>query len=227
MRYFEDIDWVIGAVSRKVNGPMKRPPEEGNKTSFLRGLGLDPAGLATPVLEHGSFVKRAEKGSVGHCDGLVTNEKEIILSITVADCLPIFLVDPEKRVIGLLHAGWRGLTKKIVANAITLLSGEFNSEVGRLRAVIGPGICRGHFEVGDDVAPLFKQYPEAIDIEGKRRFVDIKEVAKTQLVEAGLDEGNIEIDGDCTFCLDREYFSYRRDGPEETGTMLCILAFKK
>lgn len=227
MRYFEDIDWAVGTVSRKGDGPMKPPLDNGNKKLFLERLGLDPAELITPVLEHGASVKRVGKGSVGHCDGVVADDKGVILSVTVADCLPIFLLDPDRRAIGLLHAGWRGLTKGIIDNALILLSKEFGSEAGAVRAVIGPGICQGHFEVGDDVASRFKRYPEAIDVNRKRTFVDIKKIAKVQLVEAGLDEGNIEVDDDCTFCLDREYFSYRRDGPERIEAMLCVFALKR
>ncbi len=227
MRYFEDIDWVVGGVSRRSDGPMKNPSEKGNKVSFIQGLGLDPAEIAVPALEHGSSIKRAKRGNNGDCDGLVTDEKGVILSVTVADCLPVFLLDPERRAIALLHAGWRGLTKGIIGNAVTFLSGEFKSDTEKMRAVIGPGICRDHFEVGDEVASRFKGYPEAIAVDGKRIFVDIKDVARVQMVEAGLDESNVEIDEDCTFCLEHEYFSYRRDGPEEIETMLCVLALKK
>lgn len=200
-----------------------------NRTSFLKEMGLDSKDLITPILEHGSIVKRVGKFDkiVKGCDGIVTDEKGVILSITVADCLPIFLFDPQGEAIGLIHAGWRGLSKGIIHNAVKLFLKEFNSCPEKMLAIIGPGLCRDHFEVGQEVALKFELYPKNITINQERIFVDIKGIAKVQLEENGLISENIRVDPDCTFCLDSEYFSYRRSGPgKEIETMLCILTLK-
>jgi len=209
---------------------MKLPSGLNNRTAFLKEMGLDPKDLVTPILEHGSTIRRVGKFDkvVEGCDGIVTDEKGVILSITVADCLPIFLFDPQREAIGLIHAGWRGLSKGIIDNAVKLFLKEFSSRPEKMIAIIGPGLCRDHFEVGQEVALKFELYPKNITINQERIFVDIKGIAKVQLEENGLISENIRVDPDCTFCLNNEYFSYRRDGPgKEIETMLCVLTLKR
>lgn len=221
---------ILMGVSRKKDGPMKLPSDLNNRRSFLKGMGLNPEDLVTPILEHGKTIRRVGRNDkvIDGCDGVVTNEKGIILSVTVADCLPIFLFDPRKEAVGLIHAGWRGLSKGIIDNTVDLFIKEFDSRPEKMTAIIGPGLCRDHFEVGNDVALKFANHPEAVTVDRGRILVDIKRVAEIQLKETGLIPENIRTDPDCTFCLDSEYFSYRRDGPRnEVEAMLCVLTLKK
>ena len=229
MDYFNE-SLIIKSVSRKKDGPMKLPSGLKNRTSFLKEMELDPEDLITPILEHGSTIRRVGKFDkiVEGCDGIVTDEKGVILSVTVADCLPIFLFDPQGEAIGLIHAGWRGLSEGIIDNAVKLFLKEFNSRPEKMIAIIGPGLCRDHFEVGQEVASKFELYPQNITINQERIFVDIKGIAKVQLEGNGLISENIRVNSDCTFCLDNEYFSYRRGGPDkEIETMLCVLTLKR
>ena len=76
---------------------------------------------------------------------------------------------------------------------------------------IGPAICQKHYEVGPEVAEKFAKYPEAINKIGSKIYLDIKKIAKLQLLDLGLMEGNIEINPECTYELPEKYFSARRD----------------
>ena len=218
------------AVSQRKDGTMRLPSGSNNRRLFLEKMGLNHKDLVTPVLEHGKMISRVGKKDkiINSCDGVVTDEKGVILSVTVADCLPIFLFDPEREAIGLIHAGWRGISKGIIENTVNFFVKEFASQPEKITAVIGPGLCQNHFEVGKDVALKFANYPEAVIVNRGRILVDIKRVAGIQLKESGLISEKIQTDLDCTFCLDSEYFSYRRDGPQNrTEVMLCVLALKK
>lgn len=85
-------------------------------------------------------------------DGLITNEPGIMLNTLHADCTPIFLLDPVKRAIGLVHAGWKGTTGRIAFEAIKNMEEEFGSRAQDIMAYIGPCICRNCYEIGMDVA---------------------------------------------------------------------------
>lgn len=88
-------------------------------------------------------------------DALVTNCPELLLAVQVADCLPILLVDPGKRVIAAVHAGWRGTAKRIVEKTVGRMRVEFGCKPGDIRAALGPGIHRCCYEVGREVVETF------------------------------------------------------------------------
>ncbi len=228
MNNLKKIPGISFALSQRSDGSMKLPSGFKNRKIFLKKNGLDYVEPITPVLEHGNIVKRVQRNDyiVRKCDGIVTNDKDVILSITVADCLPLFIVDPKKEVIGLIHAGWRGLSEGITLNAINLFIKEFGSHPGDIIVAIGPSICRHHFEVGNDVVIKFKDYPEAVISDKGRMFIDLKKVAEIQFKESGIIPKNIETNPDCTFCLEHKYFSYRRDGPKDIEAIVCVLALK-
>ncbi len=222
---------ATGMISQRRDGSMKPPLDNENRNSFLKKIGLDYRNMITPILEHGSAIRRVtqkEKGKIiNGYDGIATDDKELILSITVADCLPLFFIDPKKKAIALVHAGWRSLCGGIVRNTLDLFSREFSSKSRNIIVGIGPGICSRHFEVKEDVAVNFANYSQAIVRKSNQIHVDLKNVAKLQLVESGIDTGNIGVSPECTFCLKDKYFSFRRDGPGEMEAMMSVLFIKK
>lgn len=92
-------------------------------------------------------------------DGLVTNEKGVILCIITADCVPLFFIDPVKKAIGLSHSGWKGTKDRIGERTIELMNKEYGSDPSDIIAAIGPSICRDCYEVGEDVAGQFLREP--------------------------------------------------------------------
>ena len=94
-------------------------------------------------------------GTEEEVDGQITNESGVVLYVLGADCVPVFLVDVEKKVISAVHAGWRGTADNIVQAAIDKMKDKFGSDTKDIKAVIGPSICQDCYEVSADVAEIF------------------------------------------------------------------------
>ena len=156
-RIFKDCPNLILAFSEKSDGPMKGSLQ--NRERFFNKLGIDKNLIIRADLVHGNKVKLVSYKNAGKpiekTDGLLTKDKNLFLTITTADCLPIFIYDPEKETIGLIHGGWKSLANNILAKAVKGLSS--NTLVG-----IGPGISQCHFEVKQDLLKAFKPYLKEI-----------------------------------------------------------------
>jgi hypothetical protein len=121
--------------------------------------------------------------AVDDVDALVTGRPGIALFATYADCYPIVLWDPEKRVAGLVHAGWRGTKAGVATAAVALMRDEFGCE--RIRAGIGPGICGRCYEVGPEFGARFdSRYLTAST--GDRLLLDLAAANRDQLDRAGV-----------------------------------------
>jgi len=233
---FEKYSNLIIGFSEKKDGPMKNSIQ--NRKKFFNKLGIDKNLIVRADLVHGNkvaLVSKKESGQIiERTDGLLTKEKNLFLTITTADCLPIFIYDPEKEIIGLIHGGWRSLADNILKEAINKIINNFKSNPAHILIGIGPGISQCHFEIKFEAKkdPLQKLCDRIIFAQGvvlkrdNKIFLDLKELAKLQLIELGIKEENIEISSECTFCLKDKYFSYRRDKPEQIKTMLAIIGQK-
>jgi YfiH family protein len=144
---------ALGSVGLK-HAPDPAPVLAARRT-FAEVLGLDGAELTTIGAVHGASVARVDKpgGAVDDVDGLITDCVGVALFATFADCYPIVLWDPEKRVAGLVHAGWRGTLAGVAGAAVRLMQQEYGCRY--IRAGIGPGICGRCYEVGEEVAAQF------------------------------------------------------------------------
>jgi len=163
---------------------------------------------------HGSGVFLVDHNDDGKiikgCDALISNDPGVILSVRVADCLPISVVDKKNRSIGLIHAGWRGLDKKIIVKTVRLMAREFSSEPKVLKVTIGPHICQKHYEVKNDVSSKFAKFSGAILQKDNKEFLDLAKIAEFQLTESGIKKENIKTNKTCTF-EDPLLLSFRRD----------------
>ena len=149
-------------------------------------------------------------------DGLVTNIPGICLTTFYADCVPLFFVDPVKRVIGLSHSGWRGTVGKIGKSTVEKMQEEYGSNPKDILAAIGPSICQDCYEVSEDVIEEFKK---AFDGEQWRDLFYRKENGKYQLnlwkaneyvfLEAGIQKEHMAVSNVCTCCNDEVFFSHR------------------
>lgn len=234
-RVFEKHSGLVVGLSEKTDGQMKLTGDSvrdkialGNQKRFFNRLDIDERNIVCANLVHGNNVEVAGTQNRGmmmvKTDGLVTAEKNLFLSLTVADCLPVFLYDSTKGNIGLVHAGWKGLAKNILALAVMKMIREFKSRPQDLLAGIGPGISSCHFEVKNDILEKFSEWlAQAQEKRGRKSFLDLKKIAKLQLLKLGLREENIEISPECTFCLKDRYFSSRRDKPKEIEAMAAVI----
>lgn len=149
-------------------------------------------------------------------DGMITNEKGIMLSCSFADCVPLYLVDPKAGAIGLSHSGWRGTVGKIGKITVEKMQEEFGCNPKDILAAIGPSICMDCYEVSEDVAQQFK---EAYDNEVIGRMLLEKENGKYQLnlweacrenfLEAGIMPEHIVMPQICTCCNPELLYSHR------------------
>lgn len=151
-------------------------------------------------------------------DGLVTTREDVLLSVTVADCLPIFLADRRTGAFGIVHSGWKGTG--IVQEAVRLLRERFGSRPQEITAVVGPGIGACCYTVPPERAALFSgRYGAAAVIpDAARPRLDLREANLVLLRGAGV--GDVTVVTDCTSCSPR-LGSFRRQGPGGYTLMLA------
>ena len=149
--------------------------------------------------------------AIENCDALITNQKDIMLTILTADCVPILLFDPIQNVVAAVHAGWKGTEQKILFKTVKKMKQEFNSDPQNILAGIAPSIGMCCYEVDWNVAQHFEKVPHAYTEKKEKYMLDLPHINKLQLLNAGLKQENIEISNICTACEIEDYFSYRKE----------------
>ena len=186
-----------------------------NRRRCASVLGVSPDRLLTNYQIHSADVLIVEgpwENGPQKADGLVTREIGLALGVLAADCMPWLFADPEARVIGAAHAGWRGALAGIVENTIDTMT-TLGADRRRIRAALGPCLRQPNFEVGLDLVEAFTgKYPKAKDFfapaetQDKRMF-DLAGFGKWRVAECGVTEiGDV---GACTLAAPEKYFSYR------------------
>lgn len=156
-------------------------------------------------------------------DAHITDCKNVFLKVSVADCVPVFLVDTEKKAVAAIHSGWRGTELKISKQTILKMQETFGTNPKDITAVIGPSICQDCYEVSYDVCEKFikafdGRYTDAYikEIDG-RYYLNLWEANRLILLEAGVKEENITVSGLCTCCNHELLFSHRATKGERGG----------
>lgn len=151
-----------------------------------------------------------QPGILGDGDGIVTNRRNLYLRVVTADCLSVFVYDPCVKAIGLVHAGWRGLCKKIIGKTFEKMHTLFNSKPQDVIIAIGPFIQACCYTVKEDVAAKFPS--ESLDSLNNGMYkLDLRSVASEQLSLLNVPHSNFEIAAECTYCSDDLFYSDRRD----------------
>lgn len=204
-----------------------------NRRAFASALGMDAERIVVPKQVHSNAVVRVDASHAGSGaldpesgiagpDALITNTPGLPLALHFADCVCVFLLDPDHRAIGMAHAGWRGTAGRVAAKTVEAMTREFGADPGKLIAAIGPSICRSCYEVGEDVArEMFRAFPHDERVvrqsSSTKWRADLRIANLIALREAGLRLDSIAVSEQCTSCNAREFFSYRRDS--QTGRM--------
>lgn len=192
-----------------------------NRKNFFSQYDISEQQLAIPIQCHSNAVLRINKpGEYNDCDALITNVKYVALIVTVADCVPILLFDPINKVIGILHAGWRGTVGKICRQTVMKMKEEFLTDPSNVLAFIGPSAGSCCYEVGTEVAVMFGN--KVVPYNGGKIIIDLKNENKLQLLDEGVLLDHIEVSGFCTICEKRLFHSYRRDGIK-AGRMIAVI----
>jgi len=167
----------------------------------VSAMGLDPARMATAEQVHGGVVVPVrDVGSNPEADGLITDVTGLALGIVVADCCAVFLVDPVRRAIGLVHSGKKGTEAAITSVAIGQMEESFGSRPDEMLVRLSPCIRPPAYEV--DIAGAIRQ----------------------QAIGAGVPAKSVFDDGICTTSDMDRYYSYRAE-KGATGRMLAVLAW--
>jgi polyphenol oxidase len=201
-----------------------------NREKFLKKINLSGKDLASVKSISDSNIEIVTEANLGNfiknTDGLITARKNVYLSITIADCLPVIVYDFKKEIISLLHCGWKGIEKNIIGKALGKMKDVFDSAPQNIIAGIGPGIGNCHFEVNEDLVEKFSHYPGAFRKVGGKSFMDLKLVAQKKLEECGVRQSNIATSPECTYCQSEKYFSFRRDKSLPLQAMMVVAGIK-
>ena len=153
---------------------------------------------------------RDHSDAIQDCDALITNQKNILIGVLTADCVPILLFDSSKKVVASVHAGWKGSSNEILLKTVCKMQEAFGSDPEDLCAVIAPSIGACCYEVGLDVANNFQDDTKK-QLSNEKYMLDLKRANYNQLINAGLKSENIEISERCTSCENDTFFSFRKE----------------
>ena len=153
----------------------------------------------------------------GAADGHATADAGVLLAVTVADCVPIYLLDAGARAVALLHGGWRGIAAGILPLGMSLLGTKWGTDPGRLLVHLGPAICGACYEVGPEVFSAL-----GVKVPSRAARVDVRGVLVQQARAAGVPPESITVSGLCTLCGDGNLFSHRGGRSERQVAFLGI-----
>ncbi len=231
---FKNAPDVLATWSLVPDGDMRLAANAGqieNRERFMRRIGIGPERLASAGLVHGDTIHFASVADGGKIipgtDALIASDNDLFLSITVADCLPVFLHHPGSGALALVHAGWRGLAAGIIGKTIVALSEQYAAPPQELLAGIGPGICPRHYEVGENVAARFISCLVAVKGANGATMLDLPFAARAFLIEAGVPDGSIETFPACTYEEPSRYFSFRRERIVPPRVIMAVFGRRK
>ena len=250
-------DIVQHAVSTRLGGVSKAPfdslnlalhvgdnPQDvlQNRRHFAAALDLNAEDIVTPNQVHGDRILRVDgthKGcgalsydnAIKETDALITNTPDLPLMLCFADCVPVLFVDVDNAAIGIAHAGWKGTMSKIAAKTLMAMTDEFGTNPQTCLAGIAPSIGACCYEVGENVVDACKKaFPNHDDLiinRNGRLYADLWKANFIQLLEAGMNEDNIDVARECTCCKSSWYFSYRAAKSEgKTGRIAALISLK-
>ena len=208
-----------------------------NYRRFCAAIGADMGNIVCASQVHGDTVRTVTAADLGigldepepwQADGLVTDIPGVTLAVYSADCLPILLYDPVRRVVGAVHAGWRGTALGIAAKAVERMVDCYGCDRLDILAAVGPGISKCCFETHEDVPNAMTEAMGGgvlpfIQLKDNGKFaVDLKGINAKRLELAGVTPDHIAICGDCTACMRDKYWSHRIMGTQR-GSMAAMI----
>jgi YfiH family protein len=266
---FQKIPWLVHGFSTRPGGVSdidgekvlnlgavewdKRENVEENKSRFQSALGANDLEFISLHQIHSDVVRTLNQAPAKQCkgDAIATRTRGLLLGVRTADCAPVLVVDPKRKVVGAIHAGWRGTLQRIVTKAIGQMQMEFGCNPKELLAAIGPTIGGCCYEVGTEVASAFaakftnaeeffdelrtgdepnplqwlNMMPPGHQPPPKNVILNLPKANKLQLLEAGIPEKNIFVTTLCTSCDVAQLFSYRKER-NRSGRLLSVIGIR-
>jgi polyphenol oxidase len=205
-----------------------------NRYRAFRALGRDPLSIFDVWQVHSADVVLANAPHPRFtippqfkADAIITDNPAVTLLMRFADCTPILLYDPQKRAVGIVHAGWVGTIKRTSGEAVKAMQAAFGSRPADLRAVIGPAIGPDHYEVGPEVEEAARYAFGAAakglfqHNYGPKPHFDLWAANQLTLEQAGVEQ--IEVAGLCTACHPEDWYSHRAQ-KGKTGRFGALIA---
>ncbi len=199
-----------------------------NREILCKNLDLLYSHLVVLPIKHTDKILILERDTpeITESDALITQMINVPILITAADCVPILLYAPEKKVLGLVHAGWRGTAASIVEKTVIAMQEHYLVRPSQIIAAIGPAIGRHKYEVGADVAELLVKACESdsiLDTSGSKPKADLKQANQLQLDKAGVMKVYVsEMD---TALHTSQLYSHRMQGKRagRQGLIACLV----
>jgi len=266
---FRNLPWLVHGFSTRIGGispldgekvlnlsfvdwdPRENVAE--NRRLFQSAVGARDFTLVPLKQIHSALIRLFPSPLAQPCkgDGSATNAPGLLLAVQTADCVPILLVDPKKRAVAGVHAGWRGTLTRITQKAVGRMQFEFGTKPQDLFAAIGPSIGPCCYEVGAEFVTKFTaQFADAAGYFDEARsgeepnplqwmnmmppghqpppknvHLDLRKANRSQLLTAGLRPQNIYTSDLCTSCRTDLLFSYRKEGAL-SGRLLAVVGIR-
>ncbi len=205
---------IVAGISTRYFGDIKTKK---NLNRFLGAMNIDTKKIVLAKQIHSekvSIIDSAKKKIINNADGLITNKKNIALGIVTADCLPIIFHDENKGIIGVAHAGYKGLIKGIIQQMVKKIK-DLNGDLKNIKVCIGPSIGPCCYDVPQKRIKMFDKKLNKLNSFKLRKgkyFLDLKDIAKKILLKEKINIKNIQLSKLCTKCNIDNFFSYRGDG---------------
>ena len=224
-----------------------------NRRQFQSAVGAKDFALVPMKQIHSDLIHVFCKPPAHPCKGDASTTKDpgVLLAVQTADCVPILLVDPKKRAVAAVHAGWHGTLARIAEKTVGRMQLEYGSKPSDLLAALGPSIGPCCYEVGAELVTKFTaQFADASDYFDEARsgeepnplqwlnmappghqpppknvHLDLRKANRSQLLAAGLRAQNIFVSDLCTACRTDLLFSYRKEGAQ-SGRLLAVVGIR-
>lgn len=197
--------------------------------NWVCGEQVHSSNIAVVTSEHAGKGWADRESAFQNTDGLVTDVPGLLLTSFYADCVPLYFIDPVRRVVGLAHAGWKGTVANIAGEMVRTMQQQYGSNPAELHAAIGPSIGMDQYEVDAHVMDKVDVWTAALQGNGQeptyakqglpgKTWLDLKQLNREIMIFAGIQPQHIEYSTWCTYDHHDLFFSYRADGGR-TGRM--------
>lgn len=205
-----------------------------NLSRIAKALGYEESDIVCSNQAHSTVCRKVDRFDKGAgvfkekfsspADALMTDDESVLLLVRSADCTPVLLWDKDNTAVAAIHSGWKGTLENIIGKTVKSFCENYGTKAENVCAAIGPCISKESFEVGEDVASLFKYkgYSEFIDRTYEKPHIDLVMICKSQLKAEGIT--SIDVSGECTKINNGKYFSHRAQGIKRG--LLCAVIGK-
>ena len=199
---FFPLNIIAGFTKRSLKGVL---PED--IKGIMNSLGINPD-VSSMNQTHSSKMFQVNKPGVYDGDSIFTRQKNHVLVVKTADCLPIIFCSEDTKVIGVIHMGWRSADKGILDNIYKSIFNNKNEDTA-FKIALGPGLRSCCYEVGTEFLN-YSKVKEYLDFRKNNLYFDPVDFVKQHAVKNDYKKFSFFDTGVCTFCSDKFFFSYRK-----------------